>query len=167
MCSERIVGSTGKEVRRPARGVCRDHCERVFNTLNLFIILSQLFKSIFEITVSLIYQVLLIPAVQQSDSVVHIYAFLFKNLLFHYGLSQDIEYSSLCYTIGLDCLSIPYVKAYICYAPPPTPFTWPPPRQQPVCSLCLRFCFCFLGMFICVIFVSFVSLFLFFYTVLP
>ena len=147
MCSERIVGNTGKEV-------CRDHCERVFNTLNLFIILSQLFKSIFEMAVSLIYKVLLISAVEQSDSVAHIYAFLFKNLLFHYDLSQDIEYSSLCYTIGLDCLSIPYVKAYICYAPPPTPFTWPPPRQQlflfprdvhlcHICFICVTFSFFF------------------------
>ena len=63
MCSERIVGSTGKEVGRPARGVCRDHCERVFNKLNRFIILSQLLKSVFEIAVSLIYQVLLNSAV--------------------------------------------------------------------------------------------------------
>ena len=43
--------------------VCRDHCERVFNKLNRFIILSQLLKSVFEIAVSLIYQVLLISAV--------------------------------------------------------------------------------------------------------
>ena len=34
----------------------------------------------------------LISAVQEIFSVIHIY------FLFHYGLSQDIEYSSLCYT---------------------------------------------------------------------
>ena len=34
----------------------------------------------------------------------HIY--ISKIILFHYGLSQDIEYSSLCYTIGPCCLSI-------------------------------------------------------------
>ena len=33
------------------------------------------------------------------------YTFL-KNILFHYGLSQEIGYSSLCYTIGPCCLSI-------------------------------------------------------------
>ena len=27
------------------------------------------------------------------------------NILFHYGLSQDIEYSPLCYIVGLCCLS--------------------------------------------------------------
>ena len=34
-------------------------------------------------------------SIQQSDSIVHIYTFFFHTL-FHYGLSQDIEYHSLC-----------------------------------------------------------------------
>ena len=42
-----------------------------------------------------------ISAVQQSDSVIHMY--ILFHTLFHYVLSQDIEYSSLCYTVGL-CL---------------------------------------------------------------
>ena len=33
----------------------------------------------------------------------------FFYILFHYGLSQDIEYSSLCYTVGPCCLSILYM----------------------------------------------------------
>ena len=37
---------------------------------------------------------LLVSAVQQSESVIYIYIF------FHYSLLQDIEYSSLCYTVG-------------------------------------------------------------------
>ena len=45
------------------------------------------------------YSVVLIPAVQQSDSVIHIHA-LFFYILFHDGLSWDIEYSSLCCTVG-------------------------------------------------------------------
>ena len=49
---------------------------------------------IFFIEVQLIYNVVLISAVQQSDSVIHIYTF-FSMFFFHYGLSQDIEYSSL------------------------------------------------------------------------
>ena len=40
--------------------------------------------------------------IQKSDSVIYI---LF-HILFHYGLSQDIEHSSLCYTIGPCCFSI-------------------------------------------------------------
>ena len=41
-----------------------------------------------------------------------------KNFLFHIhfhdGLSQDIEYSSLCYIVGPCCLSILYLVACIC-----------------------------------------------------
>ena len=40
---------------------------------------------------------------------VHIFFFTF----FHYGLLQDIEYSSLCYTAG-PCLSILYRVVCIC-----------------------------------------------------
>ena len=39
------------------------------------------------------------------NSIIHKYCFYF--ILFQYGLLQDIEYSSLCYTIGPCCLSIP------------------------------------------------------------
>jgi len=31
------------------------------------------------------------------------------HILFHYNFSQDIEYSSLCYTVGPWCLSIIYI----------------------------------------------------------
>ena len=37
----------------------------------------------------------------------HIY--IFFHILFHYSLSQNIKYSSLCYTAGPCCLSILYV----------------------------------------------------------
>ena len=33
---------------------------------------------------------------------------------FYCGLLQDIAYSSLCYSVGLSCLSILYVVVYIC-----------------------------------------------------
>ena len=48
-----------------------------------------------------------ISAVDQSDSVICVYSF-------HYGLPQDIEYCSLCYTVGLCCLSILYIIVCIC-----------------------------------------------------
>ena len=59
--------------------------------------------------------VVLISAVQQSDSVcefrmcVHI---IFH--IFHYGLSQDIEYGSLYYTVGTCSLSILYILVCLC-----------------------------------------------------
>ena len=45
---------------------------------------------------------MLISVVQHSDSVIHIYT-LFFIILFHYGLSQTIEYSCLCSTGGSCC----------------------------------------------------------------
>ena len=48
---------------------------------------------------------MLISLVQQSDSAIYIYI---PFPIFHYDLSQDIEYSSLCYTVG-PCLSILYI----------------------------------------------------------
>ena len=50
----------------------------------------------------LIYKVLLVSSVQQSDSVIYI----FFQILFHYSLLQDVEYSSLCYIVDPCCLSI-------------------------------------------------------------
>ena len=38
----------------------------------------------------------------------------FFNMLFHYSLSQDIEYSSPCCTVGPCCLSILWIIANIC-----------------------------------------------------
>ena len=42
------------------------------------------------------------------------YIYILFYILFHYGLSQDIEYSSLCYTVGPCCLSSLYILACIC-----------------------------------------------------
>ena len=60
---------------------------------------------------------MLISAVEQSDSVI-IYILFY--ILFHYGLSQDTEYSSLCSPVGPCCLSILDVTVCICSAQPPT-----------------------------------------------
>ena len=49
-------------------------------------------------------------AVQQNDSVIYIVL----HILFHHGLSWDIEYCSLCYMVGPCCLSSLYIIAW-CY----------------------------------------------------
>ena len=54
----------------------------------------------------------LISAVQQSDSVIYIY--ILFHILFHCGLSQDNDYSSLCSTVGPCCLSILHIIVFIC-----------------------------------------------------
>ena len=64
-----------------------------------------------SIGVQLIYSVVFISAVQQNDSVIHIYIYIyfFFYIFFHYRLFQDIEYSSMCYTIGPCWLSVLYI----------------------------------------------------------
>ena len=54
---------------------------------------------------------MLIYAVLHSDPILHIYII---NILFHYGLSQGIEYVSLCYIVGPCALSILYIIVCVC-----------------------------------------------------
>ena len=61
--------------------------------------------------------------------------FLFE-FFFHYDFSQEIEQSSLCYTVGPCCLSILYVMICLCYSHTPTPFLSAPSWQPQACSLC-------------------------------
>ena len=71
---------------------------------------------------------MLIFAVQQSDSAIYIYThtyIYFFFIFFHYGLSQDIEYSSLCRMVGPCCPSILYVR--VCITSPKLPVY--PPRH--------------------------------------
>ena len=56
--------------------------------------------------VQLIYNVL-ISAVQQREFC-YAYLYILFHILFHYGLSEDTDYSSLCSTVGPCCLSILY-----------------------------------------------------------
>ena len=50
----------------------------------------------------MIYNVVLVSAVQQSDSITHIHTYTFFLIM----LSQIIEYGSLCYIVRACCLSI-------------------------------------------------------------
>ena len=57
---------------------------------------------------SLIYYIVLVSRVQQSDSVIHKYEhihILSKNYFLFYSVLQCIEYSSLCSTVGPWCLT--------------------------------------------------------------
>ena len=55
------------------------------------------------------------------------YIYIVFHILFYYGLSQEIEYSSLCSKVGLCCLSILNVIVCICQpqipSPPSSPLT--------------------------------------------
>ena len=76
---------------------------------NIFFIF-QFFFSLKCGRFTMLWQSLLYSKVTQ----LYTYRHSFFNILFHCGLSQDIEYSSLCYTVGPCCLSILYIIVYIC-----------------------------------------------------
>ena len=61
----------------------------------------------------LIYNVVLVSGVQQSDSDIHTYISTFL-ILFLYRLLQNIEYRSLWYTVGPCWLPILYVVGCMC-----------------------------------------------------
>ena len=88
----------------------------------------------------------------QKVTQLYTYRHFKKNILFHCGLSQDTEYSSLCYTVGLCCLSI-YNSLYPLI---PNCQFFPPPRLSPLATTSLLWClwvfFCFVDRFIYVIF---------------
>ena len=42
----------------------------------------------------------LVSGVQQSNSVIHIHVYILFQILFPFRLLQNIEQSSLCYTVG-------------------------------------------------------------------
>ena len=61
---------------------------------------------------------------QQSD----FYFSVLFSIIFHYSLLQNIQYSSLCYTVSPCCLSILYVVLCMCYSQIPNlslPATFP------------------------------------------
>ena len=95
-------------------------------------------------------QFLLYNKATQSYTYIHFFSYI----IFHHGLSQETQYSSLCYTARSHCLSIPNV--IVCVAQLPIPclshFLPPLPWQPQVCSLRSWICFCFVDKIICAIF---------------
>ena len=93
----------------------------------------------------MIYSVVPISAVQQSDSVMHACTLFFSYYL-HHGLPQETGYNSLCCTAGPYCLF--RLNEIVCIYQPQIPcsshFRPPSPWQQ-VCSLCLCVLWFFAG----------------------
>ena len=80
------------------------------------------------LSIQLIYNVVLVSAVQHSDSFIHIYIYVLFYILFHYGLSQNTEYRSLSYRAGPCYLPILYTQfAYVNPKPPLHSFPIPTP----------------------------------------
>ena len=59
--------------------------------------------------------VVLVSGVQQSDSVTHIRVSILFQILFPFRLLQNIEQSSLCYTVGPCLLSVLNIAVCTCY----------------------------------------------------
>ena len=66
-----------------------------------------------KIEVQLIYDVVLVSSAQQSDSVTHVYISILFQILFHYSLLQDIEYSSVLYSRSLLFTYFIYSRVYM------------------------------------------------------
>ena len=74
---------------------------------------------LFYIGVYLINNVVLVIGVQQSDSVRHIHVFILFHILFPFRWLQNIEQSSLCYTLGPCWLSILNIAVCTCQSQTP------------------------------------------------
>ena len=140
----------------------------------LFVCFLNIFKLSF-IGVQLIYNVALVSAVQQSESVIHIHISTLFQILFPYRSLQSIEQSSLSYTEGsfffpslfiylfilsrfLLVIYFIHISVYMSipisqFIPPPSPHPPAFPLWCPyVCSLHLCLYFCLANGFICTIF---------------
>ena len=80
------------------------------------------FSFFFYIGVQLIYNVVLVSAVQQSDSVIHIHISILFQIPFPFSLLQSTEQSSLCSTVGPCWLSVLHIVCVLipgfCFIPP-------------------------------------------------
>ena len=83
------------------------------------------------IPVKLIYNIALIFSVQQWFSYIYIYVF---HIFLRYGVSQDIEYSFLCYIIGPCFIHFIYTSLHL-LIPTPNPCLFHHPRPLATTSL--------------------------------
>ena len=89
------------------------HCKQYMICVNLFLIYIH-WSILFYYWNIIDLQFLWVSDVQQSDSVTHIDICILFQILFPYRLLQNIEYSSLLYTVGPCWLSILYIVVCIC-----------------------------------------------------
>ena len=100
--------------------------------------------------------IVLVSGVQQNDSIIHIHVSILFEILFPFRLLQNIEQSSLCYTVGSCWLSI--LKRVVCIYSSQThnvSLATTFPLWQPFVFCLWVCCFCFVNKFICIIFFRF------------
>ena len=95
------------------------------------------FLKLIFIGVWLIYNVVLVSAVQQSESVIHIHISTLFQILFPSRSLQSIEQSSLCYTVGSYWLSILHIVVCLCQSQSPSLSpSFPPGNHKFVFYIC-------------------------------
>ena len=67
----------------------------------------------------LTHNIVLVSDVQQSGSVIHIHVSILFQILFPFRLLQNIEQSSLCYTVGPCWLSVLNIAIFTCQSHTP------------------------------------------------
>ena len=67
----------------------------------------------------MINNVVLVSGVKQSDSAIHIHVSILFQILFPFRLSENIEQSFLCYTVGPCWLSILNIAVCTCQSRTP------------------------------------------------
>ena len=67
----------------------------------------------------LIFNIVLVSSVQKSDSIIHTHISILFQILFSSGLLQNVEQTSLCYTVGPCWLSIFNVVMCLCQSQTP------------------------------------------------
>ena len=60
---------------------------------------------------------MLVSGVQQSDSVLHVHVSILFQIIFPFRLLHNIDYRSLCYTVGPCQLAILNITVLINYTP--------------------------------------------------
>ena len=109
---------------------------------------------IFFTEVQLIYNVVLVSAVQKRESAIHIHISPLFWISFPFRSPQSIEQSSLCYKQVLISYLF-YTQQCICQSQSPNHPTPPYPPWCPyICSLHLCLYVCFADMLICIIFLD-------------
>ena len=108
---QRAISDSASKLTPPAR-VCVCFCTLLEDCSDSF------FKLIF-FGVQLIYNVVLVSAVQQRESVIHIHMSTLFQIIFQYRSLQSIEQSSLCYTVDSYQLFILYIVVCICQSQSP------------------------------------------------
>ena len=112
-----LFGKMWTFIRVPVYGICTKLV--LYFLLNCPSLLSTILKILFYCSIVDLQYCVNFCCTAKWVSFTYIY--ILFHILFHYGLLQDIGYSSLCCAVGPCCLSILYILLCICQSQAPNP----------------------------------------------